>query len=172
MKTWEVESDSGYGYTDAFTLNQLTRVGKQRLLKLANFLENLPASQFNLDVIVEAESLNKVPSKTTVKQKTCGTAGCGIGYCPVVFRDVKYSEDSYDGEIVVKFPNCEDLDDTNFNGAEQFFGITYKQAEYLFMPGAYHVSKRGPKSVAARIKAFVNRDGYIKPNTMAFNLEY
>lgn len=174
-QNWELNVIDSFGYTDTYVLNRLTRTGKNRLLKLANFLESIPPQQFNLSVIVEAEVLDKVPSKKTIKQKTCGTAGCAIGYCPVVFRNVKYEKCDYldylDGDIVVKFPNCE-VYDTNFEGAEQFFGISAKQAEYLFMPDAYHPSKRGPKSVAARIRAFVNREGYIKPNTKAFNQAY
>lgn len=176
-QNWELNVVDSFGYTDTYVLNRLTRTGKNRLLKLANFLESIPPQQFNLSVIVEAEVLDKVPSKKTIKQKTCGTAGCAIGYCPVVFRGVKYKEndDVYDvTDIAVQFPvpDCSDGVDENFSGAEQFFGISGKQAEYLFMPDAYHPSKRGPKSVAARIKAFVNRDGYIKPNTKAFKQEY
>lgn len=163
----------------------MNAVQKRRLLKLSEFLYCLPAQKFDLDVIVRpglvssgekytdcdgevCDVMNDVfPNNKNIKQKDCGAAACAIGYCPVVFpRSAKYDTD----ESVIF--NVGHNDGDNFYGAELFFGLTTSQANYLFLSESYHDSKRGPKSVAARIRSFVDRDGYIRPNTKAAKQDF
>lgn len=134
----------------------MNSVGKKRLLKLADFLETLPKKKFDLNVYVGDIKDGQAPNK----QYDCGTTACAIGWCPVVFSrsGVHYQEQyDYGGRLIdmdVVFPT-NDGDLQNDMGAEKFFDLTEGELNYLFMPNSYMVGRRGPKSVANRIRQVV-----------------
>lgn len=121
---------------------------KQRLLKLADFIENLPKKKFNLNVIAKGklEEFNKAVNK----KMSCGTVACAMGWMPCVFpRLCKYVEDDYsynDITIVSKNKNYD------YYAAIELFDIDWDTANYLFTPFNYPKNCRGQKSVAKRIR--------------------
>lgn len=126
----------------------LTATGKKRLLKLAAFLEKLPAKKFNLNVVVEGEGL---PNHKT---KECGATACAIGWCPRALPNAaKYIDDN-----VVPIGCLNSYQSYEQTGME-LFDITYDQSDFLFSPSRYPESHRSNKYVAARIKTFVKTDG-------------
>ncbi len=146
----------------------LTKVEKERLTKLANHLKTVPQKLFDLDYIVDvrfddldADDLQKEREnklKKMAKQElNCGTTACAIGWCPVVFPRSFAWQDA--NTVVLKEKSKFGYTLNDFDAAERFFGLNHNQAEYLFMPRSYHKSKRGPKSVAARIEALVKNNG-------------
>ena len=137
---------------------------KERLLKLADFLESLPRRKFDLTLIASTNSKAETPSLNT-----CGTAACAIGWMPNVFprackyEDVVLPKNEYDFDYrnynnltVEGKGNYDDL--TDFQLAEAFFGLDPNkyESEFLFDPESYNYHRRGNKSVAARIRKFAN----------------
>lgn len=114
---------------------------RKRLLKLANFIKNIPRKKFDLGVIAE-------------ERDSCGTVCCAIGYCPVVFpRNFKYVRDEY-GQINVELKTYGGYD---FTAARSFFKLTHNEADFLFMPSCYAQNGDAPpKVVAKRIEDFAN----------------
>lgn len=107
-------------------------VGRRRLLKLAEHLEKKVAcDEFHMDVW------------------DCGTAACGMGHaCRIPsFRraglKLSYGLDRF----LPKFKGHFGL-----AAAIAFFGISFRQAKFLFLPDGYPNPNVTPKKVAARIR--------------------
>lgn len=142
---------------------------KERLLKLAAFLKTVPEKHFNLSSFVSFDAgydyLNALQIKTkeqcinnltkvgkTLKENPiCGSTACAVGWCPTVFP----RSFIWDVNETVRLKN--NLKKANFSAAEEFFGLSYEDCEYLFTPDAYDNDRQGPKSVAYRIERFVTR---------------
>lgn len=146
---------------------------KNRLLKLASFLRNLPPAKFDLKVIMETNDEGGMPLE---KEKDCGTVGCAMGWCPKVMPKLfAHTYEYYDGDRNKSIYNIllkKNRMVRGFEAVQVEFGLSEKDAEYLFMPGNYHKSKRGLKSVAERIEGFVRRDGKVNHNTKAYEGAY
>jgi len=67
-------------------------MNKKRLLKLADFLEELPRKLFDFGTIAHAEK-GLTPKQALKAGPKCGTVGCAMGWAPVVFpRLLKYTK--------------------------------------------------------------------------------
>ena len=128
---------------------KLSKLGARRLLKLAEHLEKgkLGHKQFDYSTYhIGPRDKNH-----------CGTAGCAIGECPVVFpRQWKFIQARYSDVPILR---AIDSDSTEDSGAV-FFGLTYKEYEYLFIPGTEEnpLSENAKrKTVAKHIRNFVTR---------------
>ena len=128
-------------------------VGNRRLLKLAAFLETLPKHKFNLDIIVDDNKVfGEDGDELNLPGADCGTAACAIGWCPNVFpRNCEYQNHGY---ISVVDKNTQK---TDFSFAQDFFGLNREESYYLFDPKYYNRRRQGNKSVAKRIRAFVEK---------------
>lgn len=121
---------------------------KERLLKLAEHLETgklghevFDFSQFN-----------------NANTNICGTAGCAIGECPVIWPD--------EWEFcTVGLPTLKDKY-TPRGSATSFFGIISKEYDHLFIPTHQNINEYGGKvlgidatkeQVATNIREFVKR---------------
>jgi len=118
---------------------------KKRLLKLCDFLEQLPRKDFDFGLVAE--------------HKSCGTVGCAIGWTPEVFpRLVRWTRPRHNLMNVA-------LKDRRVSGyvrvARSLFGLTYRDAHSLFTPHSYVVAldqlpyRATPKQVARRIRKFL-----------------
>ena len=146
---------------------------QKRLLKLADALDNINRKNFDLDNILnldinynldtdivlqksfeEIKKLKKIGKKEKIK---CTSTACAIGWTPVVFhRHFKWNTED-------QFVQLKSIDKEDFDAVIDFFNISRDSCDYLFMPNYYPRSKRGPKSVANRIRNFVKSNGvYIK----------
>jgi hypothetical protein len=124
---------------------------KQRLLKLADFLESLPRGRFDLSIIGKHNSKGELPTPTS-----CGTAACAIGWTPVVFpRHCCYTACFYGKPNELSVASKE-TGERDFGFAEPFFGLDSSESAYLFMPDSYPKGRRGKKSVVDRIRKFVS----------------
>lgn len=137
-------------------------IHRRRLLKLADFLEQLSPKVFDLHSIVDADYCENEPSsryewlqtmKNAAKEtRLCGATACAIGYLPVLFpRSFRYNRRG----------SCELLinDYCNFNAARIFFDLSSDESMYLFDHHQYPEGKRNrtAKCVARRIRKFVTR---------------
>lgn len=147
----------------------MNTIQKKRLLKLADFLENqADPRKFDLGVFIgdsdEDSERDIVDPRKELRPKEgfCGTVGCAIGHCPLVFpRHAEYKNDGYGWSVGAKDTDASD-DETNFHWAGTFFGLTRTEVAYLFDPGFYPGDRQGVKSVANRIRYFVRKDGKSK----------
>ena len=129
---------------------------KNRLLKLADFLENkVPSKSFDLSLFVLGR----------LDKNECGSAGCALGWCPKVFPRSKWSYELNEwGDLDLlyerKYP---------YAGAQLFFGISKEASSYLFDPSYYAVGHTGRKEVISRIRSFVRNNGNFK---LIYHLHY
>jgi hypothetical protein len=116
-----------------------------RLLKLARFLEKLPARKFDFASVVSRA------------RNGCGSVCCAVGWLPAVFPKLAKWEDRGFGV------SLRDDYHTNFGAAEVIFDIGCIAATDLFCPERLRdwadqsvlPEKATPKEVAASIRAFV-----------------
>ena len=109
-------------------------IHKDRLLKLADYLENK----------VKDEWLNMYSwASKGFKTKTCGSTACALGWATVVFPEdlVLHGTNS---PLCVDFKKAAENVDSLINRplavAVEFFGISAMDAEYVFMPDSYDVA--------------------------------
>jgi hypothetical protein len=139
---------------------------KKRLLKLADGLRKVPRKNFNLETIVTLNIDDSIKSEAELiklgqalkKQGiSCKSSGCAVGIAPILFpRHCKWvaGKDCVDGVYYAGvYSKNEGIDGLDW--AKDFFGLTYEQCDYLFMPDAYRKGHNGPLSVASRIENFV-----------------
>ena len=159
----------------------MNAIQKKRLLKLADFLDQLPPQKFDFDTIaVEGEK----PHKEALKARTehCGTTACAVGWMPAVFpRLTRWTRQPlWGGCMHIQVAPAGHGRARNFKVAEQVFGLTEQEADWLFMPDAYVDnglmswedgykdvsspcgSDATPKQVARHIRRFV-KHGLLKP---------
>lgn len=151
----------------------MRKVFKDRLLKVADFLENtVPKKHFDLKYFTRDEDtadddsldcrnsdqnevllrkLNKI--KKDFKPHTCGAVACAIGWMPAIFpRTFKWDKDA---SIVLRSSDA-DYPDADFDAIQVFLNLNYDEVSKLFTSDYYPKGRRGPKSVAKKIKQFVN----------------
>lgn len=128
-------------------------MNKKRMLKLADFLENVvPKHRFDLCIIAKENDKGEKPGPNT-----CGTAGCAIGWMPNVFpRLCQYVERDW-FSYLLRVENKETRS-KDFKAAEEIFDINSQSSSYLFNP-VYYGHKKGKMTVAKRIRKFVEADG-------------
>lgn len=122
----------------------MTTKQKQKLLKLADFLEHKVKSHwFNLDTWADAG----------FREKKCGTTACAMGWATVCFpRSLTLSHDT--NAVVYRRPNRRDV--SGFDASMEFFGISDYDAFRLFDPISYPENRQGRMSVVRRLRAFAN----------------
>lgn len=125
--------------------NVVPYVYRQRLLKLANFLDALPRKKFDLCSYVNTEN---VDDDVSVKKNllNCGTTACAIGWCPTVFpRHFCW---------VYSSPSLRSLPPDSIvwpiYHAGVFFGFDCKFAENLFSIWSQDVYKKEPELVTPK----------------------
>lgn len=122
----------------------MERIYRDRLNKLANFLEKLNPKKFNLSIIAKKDK----------KNPECGTVCCAIGWMPQVFpRTFKWRLFPWSNQLSVVEIEDEEIED--FDAADKYFGLKGQESSYLFMPEYYRYGKRQPKDVAKRIRDFI-----------------
>lgn len=136
---------------------------KDRLEKLASFLDVLPDEKFDFGTVV---SENGEPMLKALKLGAvyCGTVACAIGWMPAVFpRSIAWRKRrSWDSTLNVAFKKRRTK--INFEVAEEWFDLTSDQAEVLFAPyssgyGLKPLSPSAtPKTVARRIRTFMQHE--------------
>jgi len=130
---------------------------RRRLLKLARFLEKLPASKFDFSEIVTFSK--------KVRGHECGTVCCAIGWTPKVFPKTWKWEEYYDFLLVARKDLPEKRGEDWHEQVCDFFGITGSELNGLFVPGTLYMpwakemipmsNKTTAKEVAKSIRKFI-----------------
>lgn len=140
-----------------------SRTGKNRLLKLADLLEedakNKKGIKFDLDVIA-VNSQGHDFRFGEVPTVSCGTTACAVGLACVsgAFKrsGLSYEIKDYGFEMVLNKESGEML---GWPAIEDFFDLFSRESSFLFTPGSYPYDKRtgakGERFVAKRIRDFV-----------------
>ena len=112
----------------------MNKIGANRLLKLADLLDTVPIKDLDM----------------SVWRRGCGTVACALGHACLSpkFRGLVLNSSNI--PILTKDPYIQSI-----NAAEQYFSITNGQACDLFLPGMYKAKYPHPKTVANRIRKFV-----------------
>lgn len=130
-------------------------MNKQRMLKLADFLDNLPAKKFDFAIFRTIAC-----DAPYVAPESCGAVGCAIGWMPTVFPRVCKEW------VAFKTKNGYTLKNQGFfTPAAKVLDLATDHCEDLFSPG---VPVKGlnprslseqttPKAVAKRIRQFVEK---------------
>jgi len=127
----------------------------ERLMKLARFLHNdLPEEKFDFSVILSGKD---VPNE----KLDCGTVGCAIGWCPLVFpEELKYAQAS-SGTPIVLSAHGQSFHVSAHSASISlmyFFDLTNMEAKCLFVPNYAEDSPNSDasaKDVARHIAGFV-----------------
>lgn len=134
---------------------------KARLLKLAKFLDKLPREKFDFSTITTLGK-KSMPEALKAGKHFCGTVGCAIGWMPACFpRDVMW--EPHEGGREYLSPDVilrRDPVFRDFGAAEYYFGLSYEEARYVFVPLGHGNSLSDtatPKQVAKHIRDFVKR---------------
>jgi hypothetical protein len=136
----------------------MNRTHKRRLLKLADFLATqVKPEKFDLTTFV-----NKVNEYGGCRVFTnpedytkCGTTACAVGWCPIVFPKTFKLNRKGNIALIARPRLC------NFKAAKEYFGLKEGVIEYLFTHYSYREGHKGPKSVARRLREFVNSNGKV-----------
>jgi len=125
-------------------------MNKERLEKLANHLltGQLGHKNFNLNNwntgFKQDESFNQ-----------CGTTGCAIGECPIIFHKY-WTFEPNDGLPILKQKPEERKHGIVWDSIMTFFGISHEDALYLFDSQTYELEEFTTKEeVAERILNFI-----------------
>jgi len=135
----------------------MKKIHINRLKKLADHLRNgkLGHQEFYFGAY----------NKTTYDydKKGCGTMGCAIGECPIIFRDWKFKLSSKSLGLGKFIPIYKNYRKPHTSG-EKFFGINTNEYRHLFIPsgqktywfgGKFLEKTATKKQVAANIEAFI-----------------
>lgn len=125
-------------------------MNKRRLLKLADFLETVPAKKFDLGTWVQS-----MPTKPEAKvEGSCGFAGCAMGWAihAKLFRGLTFEQPEWPEETN-RGPQYKGH--TGFSAVDELFKIDGHASLYLFVEDQYPNFHPTPKQVAKRIRKFV-----------------
>jgi len=134
-------------------------MNRERLLKLADFLDKLPEEVFDLSILTEVSDPVSYGGRVNLKSmleetiknefKPCGAVACAIGWMPACFP----------GELVWDCRSDVMLKDQsawNFLAMQKFLGIELRDCDELFSIFGYTELNPSPQDVAAKIRGFVN----------------
>jgi hypothetical protein len=136
-------------------------MNKRRLLKLAALLiadaKNKKGSRFDLESWASNMDGNRMPQPSKFKVLDCNTSACAVGLACLsgAFKRSGLSWRSHkeDNNIIPIFKGQE-----GFGAVEEFFGIDFQEAEWLFVVHSYDgptMGAAGERAVANRIRRFV-----------------
>jgi hypothetical protein len=129
-------------------------MNKNRLLKLADFLETVPRKSFDMGDFGRFGSAGENEPRKFSGKFDCGFAGCAIGWAAQgrLFPGLRYSNDgdtfTFQGD-----------DADGFQIAERLFDIGAGGSMHLFSRAAYTAKNPRPQTVAKRIRKFVANNG-------------
>lgn len=128
-------------------------MNKKRLLKLADYLDTVRLEKFDMN-------------NWGIKEEfSCGTAACALGHAGTMkcFRKsgLKTEFDTLGGQVQFTAKNSRYASYFDIEAGEEFFGLNSYEAQYLFLPGTYG-ARKGPKTVAGRIRRLVRNNGIPK----------
>lgn len=136
-------------------------INKERLLKLATFLDGLPDDAFHFGTWIHGGA--DLPERYVLQDVTnalnCGTTACALGWCTAIpdFRALGVVFDKW-GDVVLMKDG--DVKGDWMDAARELFGINENEAKRLFLPSYGMDDEKLPedataKDVAEHIRNFV-----------------
>lgn len=137
------------------------RMNAERLLKMAGFLEALPAHKFDFGMYVTLGT--KTPAEALADPEGhCGTTACAVGWMPAIFPDAyKWGvirDELMPVPIDLRFisNNWYRIEDT----IRAFLGLLDSEYQFLFIPDSSPLGNEASAvAVAQQIREFVATDG-------------
>lgn len=140
-------------------------MNKERLLKMAGFLEALPPHKFDFDTYVRVG--RKHPAEAlAAPEEHCGTTACAVGWMPAIFPDefewkalsLPWSTDVLPSPIGSSCVSWRYVEVEIRN----FLDITTWQYDFLFVPDSSRLNADASAiEVAQHIREFVNTNGEV-----------
>lgn len=145
-------------------------MNRERLKRLAKFLEKVPAEQFDMNYWgkVENGDLGK-GKRLCLKRNLCGTSACALGWATqipsfkaaglkLVITEVVSGVNENEEEIFENFAEVRfGKYQYSMQAAREFFEIGQLESHYLFNPSAYDDENNiEPADVVTRINELVN----------------
>lgn len=140
----------------------------KRLLKLADFLQQLPPQKFDFRSFTMRGDKPMLEA-LKARRSSCGTTACAVGWMPAVFPRavcwIGVDRPGYTLNVAMRngarrrdafWGTCKRV--TNFDVAQRFFRLTYDETQTLFNPEENEDSLSADataKQVATHIKRFV-----------------
>jgi len=129
---------------------------KRRLLRLADFLDNLPEEKFDISSWVDNDWKGRA-------NLSCGSTACSLGWAATIpaFRKagLVMKRNKYDSNF--KFiPVLKDMPgniDNTFIAGKEIFGLSRGEFNHLFVPEYALTYNATPKQAAEHIRNFVLR---------------
>lgn len=110
-------------------------VDTKKLRKMARYIErHVPAKNFDLSVIWNCRAKTAKGITSSLKNHTCGTVGCVMGYTPIAFpQEACYANfTNVSGYSYVVLTSTDRSTRTIEDLAVKMFGVNNSQASYLF----------------------------------------
>lgn len=135
-----------------------------KLIKMADFLVEESKKPVTKTCKFDMETfgyLNNEGDGSNKIEMSCNTSACALGSVAIakVFPDLKYRFDAVDNYIYVYLTKRDGYTFHDLEAAEELFGISEDESDYLFMSGSYpekyQKGTKAEKYVAARIYKFV-----------------
>jgi len=138
----------------------LSEIAKTRLQQLADALKCIQNKNFNYaNWIVtdnyddDAKLFQLLQAAYHGDEHTCGTTGCMIGYCPVIFPA--------NWAVIDGYPRLRAESDSIVSYSIQvFFDLRWDQVEYLFYPSTCELTFTTAQAVK-KLQDFIDSDGFI-----------
>jgi hypothetical protein len=137
-------------------------MNKERLLKLATFLDTVPGPKFDLTHWRSKPNRYSNPalayevSDADLLDPECGTTACAVGWACTI-PEFKAAGLSHSATPQYSWTTAagEELVSMGWNAVKRFFDLDGADADFLFMAHKYPVLLRGPAVVAQRIRNLV-----------------
>lgn len=142
-------------------------MNKERLIKMAEFLEKLPEHKFDFSSYVHLGS--KSPSEALANpEEHCGTTACAIGWLPAMFPEsfkwVGENIGSWGNDMLPVLIENDMWSEGDIRG---FLGINFTAYDFLFIPDSSPLDKDADaKQVARQIREFVSTNGQVMDDYM------
>jgi len=134
----------------------MNEVHIERLKVIAKHLRDGELGHAVFDLNFWNDSFDSEGTKVEIPEE-CGTVGCPIGECPIVWPE-NWVFNEKGKPVLKRKPKCLSGVHDVIADTAYWFGLTMDEAEYLFMPDFYpreqHKSK---KPVAVRIEKFIGK---------------
>ena len=124
----------------------------ERLAKLADFLDTVHPSKFDLDHWLGGSNPQKM-AESPSEPGDCGTTACAVGWFPAIFPE-DWQWENEDGWVHLS--HCGSSKLVTYHLVADFLGISYDNAAWLFSENSYPPNFwNDPKAVASRIRELI-----------------
>jgi hypothetical protein len=135
-------------------------VGRKRMLKLIDHLEEKPRGEFRYSAVVAPKDEEKYDEREYLPWE-CPTVACVIGSCPLVFPHLMKYISTKDSGWQLAWKDTGDMTHYDYAGME-LFGLTFQHSVALFTPNKQHFigypnldRNATPKQVAKMLRRYV-----------------